>query len=76
MANSLAQGGFTEVKLNSTFRKYQEQDKAHSHLINQILLTQDKIVRFLRLLTEGEEALLITRQNEDGGKTVITYDTL
>ena len=74
MANSLANGS-KEITLNNTFKQYQKQDTTHTVLINQILITQEKIEGFLRLLTSGDEGLSITRMNEDGTTTNITYDT-
>ena len=74
MANSLANGS-KEITLNQTFQAYKKQDTAHTELINQILITQEKIEGFLRLLTSGNEGLSITRMNEDGTETNITYDT-
>ena len=74
MANSLANGS-KEITLNQTFQTYKKQDTAHTELINQILITQEKIEGFLRLLTSGNEGLSITRMNEDGTETNITYDT-
>ena len=74
MANSLANGS-KEITLNNTFKQYQQQDTTHTVLINQILITQEKIEGFLRLLTSGDEGLSITRMNEDGTTTNITYDT-
>ena len=74
MANSLANGS-KEITLNNTFKQYQKQDTTHTVLINQILITQEKIEGFLRLLTSGDEGLKIVKTLDDGREQVITYDT-
>jgi len=74
MANSLANGS-SEITFNNTFKQYQKQDTTHTTLINQILMTQEKIEGFLRMLTSGDEGLKIIKKLDDGGEQVITYDT-